>query len=143
MTLPVVLMLAVTAQGPIAASVQKEARALATPHDHYEDVPLRSPTLVWVGVGVLAIGILAAIAATTVEQQSDLDEEAPNVRLNSDLAPCRTDPDDTNLPIADCKVNIALLTTGLALTGAGGALILYGSQPVSTHGPSVQFRVRF
>lgn len=146
MTLPVVIVSLLVAQGPLAQSVTREAQQLAQqtydPHGHWEEVPVRSPTLVWVGIGLTALGVVITVAAVTWDQQSDLSEESPNTRLNRDLAPCRTDPDATDLPIADCQVNVPLLATGLALTGAGGGLILWGAQPASMH-PAVGFRVRF
>jgi hypothetical protein len=143
--MPTVLVLALLAQGPIQASATREAAALArqyTTAGHWEKVPIRSPTFVWVGVGLVAIGSVAAIVAVTSQQQSDLSEEQNNVRLNRDLAPCGSDPDTTNLPIADCKPNYPLLWIGVGLQAAGGAMILYGSRPAPM-GPSIGFRVRF
>ena len=145
MMLPSVLVLAVLAQGPIQASVTREARQLAQQYPgggHYVDQPIRSPTFVWIGIGLVTVGTVAAILAVTSEQHSDLSNEQINVRINRDLAPCGSDPDTTRLPIADCKPNYPLLGIGLGMQGAGAAMILYGSRPVPM-GPALQFRVRF
>ena len=141
--LSAVLVLSLTAQGPIAASLERQAARLAhDPSGHYEEQPIKSPTFVWIGIGLAAVGIVVSIASMTWEQRSDLSEENINTRLNLDLAPCNTDPDETTLPIADCKTNYPLLSLGLGLTGAGGAMIVYGSQPVPAH-PALRVRVRF
>ena len=133
------------AQGPLATSARQEAARLADQqyaYGHYENVPIKSPTFVWIGIGLVAIGIAAALASTTWEQRSDLSQEDINTRVNRDIAPCGSDPDTTVLPIADCEVNTPLLAIGLGVAGAGGALILYGSQPVS-HSPAIRFTVKF
>jgi len=147
--MPTVLVLAMLAQGPlpgpIATSAHREAVQLARQYSapgHWEKVPIRSPTFVWVGIGLVAIGSVAAIMAVTAAQQSDLSAEEINVRVNRDLAPCGSDPNETHLPIADCKPNYPLLWIGVGLQAAGGAMILYGSRPAPM-GPSVGFRVRF
>lgn len=143
--IPTVLILAVLAQGPIATSASREGAALArqyTTAGHWEKVPIRSPTFVWVGIGLVALGSVAAIISVTSAQQSDLSAEEINVRVNRDLAPCGSDPNQTHLPIADCKPNYPLLWIGVGLQAAGGAMILYGSRPAPM-GPSVGFRVRF
>ena len=142
--MPSVLVLAMLAQGPIQMSLEREAVRLAQYGQvgHWEKHPIRSPTFVWVGIGLVTLGSIAAIVAVTAAQQSDLSAEQLNVRLNRDLAPCGSDPDTTNLPIADCQPNYGLLWIGVGLQGAGAAMILYGSRPAPM-GPSVRFRVRF
>ena len=144
MMLPIVLVAALLAQGPIQTSVTREAKRLAQypPAGHWEKQPIRSPTFVWVGIGLVTLGSIAAIVAVTAAQQSDLSAEQLNVRLNRDLAPCGSDPDTTNLPIADCQPNYGLLWIGVGLQGAGAAMILYGSRPAPM-GPAVTWRVRF
>jgi hypothetical protein len=109
---------------------------------YWQEQPVKNPTLVWVGIGLVAVGTLALIGSLTVYQQSDLSEEQPNVRLNLHLAPCRTDPLDTDLPIADCKPHYGLMTAGIAMQGAGAGLILWGAQP-APKSPALQFRIRF
>lgn len=146
--MPTILVLVVLAQGPIQNQVTHEARALASQknagdqYGHWEERPIKSPTFVWIGIGLVAIGTVASILAVTSEQHSDLSHENINVRINRDLAPCGTDPAQTRLPIADCKPNFPLLGIGLGMQGAGAAMILYGSQPAS-YGPSLKFKVRF
>lgn len=141
-----ILVLALLAQGPLQTSATRETAALAhqyaRPVGHWEKVPVRSPTFVWVGIGLVVIGSVAAIVSVTAAQQSDLSAENINVRLNRDLAPCGADPNETRLPIADCKPNYPLLWIGVGLQAAGGAMILYGSRPAPM-GPSLRFRVRF
>lgn len=142
--MPLVLAV-VLAQSPIQASVTREANRLAQytqPAGHWEDQPIKSPTFVWIGVGLVAIGTVAAILAVTSEQHSDLSNEQINVRINRDLAPCGSDPDTTRLPIADCKPNYPLLGIGLGMQGAGAAMILYGSRPAPMR-PTLTWRVRF
>ena len=139
------LMVVLLAQGPIQASLSREAVRLAQygqPAGHWEDQPIKSPTFVWIGVGLVAIGTVAAILAVSSEQHSDLSNEQINVRINRDLAPCGSDPDTTRLPIADCKPNYPLLGIGLGMQGAGAAMILYGSRPAPMH-PTLTWRVRF
>jgi hypothetical protein len=144
--MPTLLVVALLAQGPIAVSATREARALAekpqTAAGYWAERPIRSPTFVWIGIGLVAVGSVAAILSVTSEQHSDLSDEQINVRINRDLAPCGSDPDTTNLPIADCKPNYPLLSIGVGMQAAGAAMILYGSRPV-TLGPSVAWRVRF
>ena len=139
------LLVVLLAQSPIQASLTREANRLAqTPYSggHWEDQPIKSPTFVWIGIGLVAVGTLAAILAVTSEQHSDLSNEQINVRINRDLAPCGSDPDTTRLPIADCKPNYPLLGIGLGMQGAGAAMILYGSRPAPMH-PALTWRVRF
>lgn len=143
--MPTLLVVAMLAQGPIQTSARREAIALGQygqPAGHWEKQPIRSPTFVWVGIGLVTLGSIAAIVAVTAAQQSDLSAEQLNVRLNRDLAPCGSDPDTTTLPIADCRPNYPLLWIGVGLQGAGAAMILYGSRPASM-GPSIAYRIRF
>ena len=138
------LLVVLLAQSPIHASLTREANRLAQTYGggHWEDQPIKSPTFVWIGVGLVAIGTVAAILAVTSEQHSDLSNEQINVRINRDLAPCGSDPDTTRLPIADCKPNYPLLGIGLGMQGAGAAMILYGSRPAPMT-PTLSWRLRF
>jgi len=142
---PTLLVLVLFAQGPIQTSVTREADQLAHQYGqsgHWEKVPVRSPTFVWIGIALVTVGTVASVLAVTTEQHSDLSKENINVRVNRDIAPCGSDPDTTRLPIADCKPNYPLLGIGIGMQAAGGAMILYGSRPAPM-GPSVGVRVRF
>ena len=130
--------------GPLQASLQKEAARLAhDPPGHWEERPITSPTFVWIGIGTLALGTFAVLAALTFKQQSDLSQEHPSTRLGRDLAPCNTDPEKTAKPIADCKTHHPLLAAGISLQGAGAAMIIYGARPLPAPSPALTVRVRF
>jgi len=139
------------AQGPLAA--QARAAAVALELERAGDpglVVLRTdmehPTLFWIGVGLLAGGVLAMVAAVTWDQESDLSNEYRTTRLGTDLAPCGTDPIDTLLPIAECKVNTGLLWVGGGLTTIGGGLMVYGGQRVQhvrPAPPGIRMTLRF
>lgn len=99
----------------------------------------RSRLAFWTGLGLVASGSTLAVLAATSLQTSD------GLGL-----PCGTDPVVAQgHPIALCKTNPTVLTTGLALAGGGAVLMLYGGQTVevvvapSYASSSVAMRLRF
>jgi len=97
---------------------------------------MESPIMFWIGVGLLAVGVVAAIGSVTFEQRSDLSAEYRNLRLGRDLAPCGTDAEETALPIAECEVNAELLWIGGALSAVGGGLMFYGGRQIQVVQPA-------
>lgn len=113
-----------TLRASAAAALDAElARQYALPKRSHH---MRNKLVFWLGVGGVVAGSMFVIASTTWAQKSDLSREDPNTRLNRDLAPCRTDPASTRLPLADCQVNHPLLWLGLGVTGAGLAGMVIG-----------------
>lgn len=134
--LPPTLMLTLllSAQGPIAASVAREAVKLEQPHPTQSQAQApasRRRLTFWTGIGLVGAGALAQVLAVTTEQQSDLAaaKAAPSASLQpyinsvNGYAPCGTAFDSTTRPIAPCKAHKPLLLTGAGVTGTGIALI--------------------
>jgi len=94
----------------------------------------------WLGGVLLAAGTAMVIVSLTTARQSDLSREDPAARLNVHLAPCRTDPGNTPLAIADCKPHYGLLATGSVIAGAGGMLMLLNARDPA---PALGWKVRF
>ena len=83
----------------------------------------RSRLAFWTGLGLVAGGSTLAVLSATVLQSSD---NAFPIAL-----PCGTDAVIAQgRPIAPCVVNHAVLATGLALTGGGATLMVYGGRTV-------------
>jgi len=83
----------------------------------------KSRTAFWVGLGLVGAGTTLAVLSATALQSSD-----PAGPL---AVPCGTDPVlAQGRPIAPCIVNHAVLATGLALTGGGATLMIYGGRTV-------------
>ena len=118
-----------TDQGVILTQEIVLSRELTIEAPPPEPLPERKTTyerkLFWLGLGLALTGAVLTGLAVTSERESDLSNENPNARLNVHLAPCGTNPEDTNLPIADCKVHEGLLYFGLGVTAAGTGLVWY------------------
>ena len=135
-----------TDQGVVLTQEIVLSRELTIEAPTPEPLPERTPTyerkLFWLGLGLALTGAVLTGLAVTSERESDLSNENPNTRINVNLAPCGTRPDDTNLPIADCKVHSGLLSFGLGVTAAGTGLVWY-SIDAAHSAPAIQYRVRF
>ena len=83
----------------------------------------RSRVAFWTGLGLVGAGTTLAVLSATVLQSSD--------SSSAFAVPCGTDPVlAQGRPIAPCIVNHAVLATGLALTGGGATLMIYGGRTV-------------
>jgi len=140
---------AALAQGPLTSQARAEVMRQYSTHpgggEAVAYTGMEHPLMFWIGVGMVAIGLVAVVASTTWERDSDLSEEYRNVRLGRDLAPCGTDPKETALPIADCQMNNGLFWAGTGIAGIGTGLMFYGgrqTQYVRPY-PSVRWSVRF
>jgi hypothetical protein len=138
---------AAAAQGPIATQAHAAlARELTAAPELVVEARMESPIMFWIGVVLLAAGVVTAIAAVSWDRESDLSAEYTNVRIGRDLAPCGTDQADTIKPIADCKVNDELLWLGSGIALAGGGLMLYGGRQIQTvrpDPPGIRYSFRF
>jgi hypothetical protein len=91
---------------------------------------MEHPILFWAGAALLAIGVTSLVASASWAQQSDLSNEFQSVRLGRDLAPCGTDPAETKLPIAECRLNDGLAWIGGSLMLVGGGMMVYGGKQI-------------
>jgi len=87
--------------------------------------------LMWTGIALVAGGATIAVLATTALETSD---EPPNSR--NLFAPCHTDPHETVLPIADCKLNHTLFIVGAGLMATGVGLIYKSRSTVIVVSPT-------
>jgi hypothetical protein len=150
-TVLLILLLAApaAAQGPLAAQarVALAAQLDAAPRELVLTSRMESPILFWIGVGLLAAGVVAIVGAVSWEQESDLSAEYANVRLGRDLAPCGTDAGATTKPIADCKVNDELLWVGAGVALVGGGLMVYGGRQIQIvqrpAPPVIRYSIKF
>jgi hypothetical protein len=136
---------AAAAQGPLTQQARAElARALeAPPREVVIESRMQAPVVFWIGVALLAAGVIGVVASVSWERESDLSHEYSNVRLGRDLAPCGTDPAATTRPIADCKVNDELAWVGSGLALAGGGLMLYGGRQIQQIDPDPYPGIRY
>jgi hypothetical protein len=133
---PVLLLTAVIAQGPIETSLAREAVTLAQTTTTPPPAPPRPHRKLtfWTGIGLVGAGALAQVLAVTTEQQSEIPSPQhggpgysaslqPYINNVNGFAPCGTAFDSTTRPIAPCKAHKSLLYTGAGVTGTGVALI--------------------
>lgn len=119
------------------------SRELTSPQQVPQQSSPYQRKLFWLGLALAVTGAVITGVAVTTARESDLSQEHPAARINVHLAPCGTDPLETDLPIADCKVNDGLLYLGLGVTAAGTALTVYSLAVPPTPAPMLQYKVRF